>query len=497
MKECIDYLAPFITAIINSSISHCQVPSAFKSAVVTPLLKKSSLPQDDLSNYRPVSNLPFVSKLLEKTIARQLADHKTKHSLYGKYQSAYRVGHSTETALIRVQSDILEAMDSGKCVFLVLLDLSAAFDTVSHDVLLSRLESKNGISGKALRWISSYLTQRTQSVHAAGFCSAASSLTCGVPQGSVLGPDFFSDYISPVEDLVRSFGMSMHGYADDTQIYTSFCPGLDELSALERLEACVSFIRSWMKENKLKLNDDKTEFIILGSRRNLKKVISKNIWIGEHQIKPSACVRNIGGYFDAEMRMEVQVKETCRTAWFNLLKIRKIREYLTKDQVKTVIHAYITSRLDNNNALLFKLPKVHRSKLQIIQNCAARVIMTGVRKFDHVSPTLYELHWLPIAKRIDFKILLITYKALHGHGPLYLKELLQYKKQYWNTRSADDSSLLEIPKTRLTTYGDHAFYFSAPTLWNRLPLDVRSKPTISSFKHSLKTFLFGEAFFFN
>ena len=414
----------------------------------------------------------------------------------GKYQSAYRVGHSTETALIRVQSDILEAMDSGKCVFLVLLDLSAAFDTVSHDVLLSRLESKNGISGKALRWISSYLTQRTQSVHAAGFCSAASSLTCGVPQGSVLGPDFFSDYISPVEDLVRSFGMSMHGYADDTQIYTSFCPGLDELSALERLEACVSFIRSWMKENKLKLNDDKTEFIILGSRRNLKKVISKNIWIGEHQIKPSACVRNIGGYFDAEMRMEVQVKETCRTAWFNLLKIRKIREYLTKDQVKTVIHAYITSRLDNNNALLFKLPKVHRSKLQIIQNCAARVIMTGVRKFDHVSPTLYELHWLPIAKRIDFKILLITYKALHGHGPLYLKELLQYKKQYWNTRSADDSSLLEIPKTRLTTYGDHAFYFSAPTLWNRLPLDVRSKPTISSFKHSLKTFLFGEAFFF-
>ena len=117
------------------------------------------------------------------------------------------------------------------------------------------------------------------------YCSAASSLTCGVPQGSVLGPDFFTDYISPVEDLVRSFGMSIHGYADDTQIYTSFCPGFDELSALERLEACIGCIRSWMKENKLKLNDDKTEFIILGSRRNLKKVISKNIWIGEHQIK--------------------------------------------------------------------------------------------------------------------------------------------------------------------------------------------------------------------
>ena len=126
--------------------------------------------------------------------------------------------------------------------------------------------------------------------------------------------------------------------------------------------------------------------------------------------------------------MEAQVKETCRTAWFNLLKISKIIEYLTQDQIKTVIHAYITSRLDNNNALVFKLPKVHRSKRQIIQNCAARAIMTGISKFDHVSPTLYELYWLPIAKRIEFKILLITYKALHDHGPLYLKELLQYKK---------------------------------------------------------------------
>ena len=199
------------------------------------------------------------------------------------------------------------------------------------------------------------------------------------------------------------YTMSMHGYADDTQIYTSFCPSSDELPALERLEACISSIRSWLKENKLKLNDDKTKFIILGSRRNLKKVISKNIWIGEHQIKPSACVRNIGGYFDAEMRMEVQVKETCRTAWFNLLKISKIREYFTQDQVKTVIHAYITSRLDNNNVLLFKLPKVHRSKLQIIQNCAARVIMTGISKFDHVSPTLYEHHWLPMLSVLSSK----------------------------------------------------------------------------------------------
>ena len=208
-----------------------------------------------------MSNLPFVLKLLDKTIARQLADHKTEHSFYEKYQSAYRAGHSTESALIRAQSDILEAMDSGKCIFLVLLDLSAAFDTVSHDVRLS----KNGISGKAFRWISSYLTQRTQSVHAAGYCTSSSPLTCGVPQGSVLGPDFFTDYISPVEDLVCSFGMFMHGYADDTQIYTSFSPGFDELSALERL----SSIRSWMKGNKLKLNDNKTEVIILGSRRNL------------------------------------------------------------------------------------------------------------------------------------------------------------------------------------------------------------------------------------
>ena len=158
LKDCLEELLPVITTIINASLYTALVPISFKKAVVTPLLKKQSLEPDVLGNYRPVSNLSFISKILEKVVAKRLCSHKTSESLYEPFQSAYRAGHSTETAVVRVQYDILEAIDGGKCIFLVLLDLSAAFDTVSHEILLDRLSTDLGISGSALSWISSYLT---------------------------------------------------------------------------------------------------------------------------------------------------------------------------------------------------------------------------------------------------------------------------------------------------------------------------------------------------
>ena len=159
LKDCLEELLPVITTISNAFLYTALVPISFKKAVVTPLLKKQSLEPDVLGSYRPVSNLSFISKILEKVVAKRLRSHKTSESLYEPFQSAYRARHSTETAVVRVQNDILEAIDGGKCVFLVLLDLLAAFDTVSHDILLERLSTDSGISGSALSWISSYLTQ--------------------------------------------------------------------------------------------------------------------------------------------------------------------------------------------------------------------------------------------------------------------------------------------------------------------------------------------------
>ena len=193
------------------------IPPALKTAIVTPILKKPSDELDELSNDRPVSNLPYLSKLLEKVVSSRLHNHKVTNNLYEHVQSAYRSGHSTETALVKVQNDILRAIDvEQQCVFLVLLDLFAAFDTITHQTLLSQMKTKFGIVDEAHRWLTSYLEDRTQSVMVSGAKSSAAPQRCGVPQGSVLGPGLFTDYSSPVVSIIKSFDISVHCYADDT-----------------------------------------------------------------------------------------------------------------------------------------------------------------------------------------------------------------------------------------------------------------------------------------
>ena len=435
-----------------------------------------------------MSNLSFVSKLFEKVVSKRLDSHKSSNCLYEPYQSAYRAGHSTETAVLRVQNDILREIDSEKCVFLVLLDLSAAFDTVSHQILLKRLAVQYGVKGKAADWLRSYLTERTQSVLVSGTYSEPAVLKYGVPQGSVLGPGLFSDYSSPVASLIRSHGVSVHCYADDTQLYAAFHPR-EETVILKKLEKCIEDLRLWMNANRLKLNDSKTEFIIFGTKHMLKQVSTTSIRVGEEYITAAAEVRNIGAFLDNEMTMLRQIKNTCKGAWLNLYNIGKIRCFLTVEQTKSVVHAYVTSKLDGNNALLAGCPAVHTSQLQRVQNAAAKLI-TKTSKHDHAKPLLHELHWLPISDRIIFKILLLTYKSLNNEGPVYLKDLLTFYRPSRNLRSASDPLTLDPPKTRLVTYGDRSFSFFAVQEWNKLPLDIRTAVSTSSFKARLKTHMF-------
>ena len=194
LKDCLGLLAPVITSIVNQSLSSGEMPSSLKLAVVTPLLKKASLDQDCLGNYRQVSELSFLSKVIERVVGSRLSQHMEAHDMYEPSQSAYRKGHSVETALVRTQNDLLHAADRYCVSCLVLLDLSAAFDTLDHSVLLRRLSSQTGLRGVALGWFASYSTARTQSVKVSGVMTQALALHCGVPQGSVLGPTLFTVY---------------------------------------------------------------------------------------------------------------------------------------------------------------------------------------------------------------------------------------------------------------------------------------------------------------
>ncbi|XP_072039182.1 uncharacterized protein [Amphiura filiformis] len=232
-KTCLPELLSTITTIVNESLKTGVVPSSLKHAVIRPLLKKAGLDHNVYANYRPISNLPFLGKVIERVAISQLQSYLSENNLQARSQSAYRQHHSTETAILRVQNDILSALDRRKEAMLVLLDFSAAFDTIDHGMLLDRLCTRYGIKGTALNWIESYMADRTQSVLIDDVQSDPLPLSYGVPQGSVAGPLLFTLYSAPLQDVIESHGINCVFYADDSQLYLVFNPE-DRDSALQK-----------------------------------------------------------------------------------------------------------------------------------------------------------------------------------------------------------------------------------------------------------------------
>ena len=494
LKQCIDEINPILTEIINGSLSEGLFPESFKEATITPLLKKAGLDLT-VSNYRPVSNLVFISKIIERAVADQLVNHISLNGLQDPLQSAYKQYHSTETALLKVTNDIRCALDGNEVVILVLLDLSAAFDTVDHEILLHRLEHQFGVTGSVLKWFDSYLRGRKQKVTLKGLLSECATLQSGVPQGSVLGPILWNVYTYPLSKLMNKSNANYHLYADDNQIYMVFKPkvaGAQELT-VATVENCIDNIRSWMCANKCKFNDSKTECLVIGRKSQLKHVTIDSITVGTSRIKPADSARNLGVIFDSNMNLKDHITTICQKSYIQLRNLYHIRKYINKSACETLVHAFITSRLDYCNSLLAGLPACDIGKLQRIQNSAARLV-SKTRKYDHITPVLIELHWLPVPQRIEYKVLLLTFKALHNQAPVYLQELLTPYHPGRSLRSSD-KHLLAVPKSKLVTSGDRAFCVIAPKLWNQLPLPMRSTNCLESFKRDLKTELFRKAYY--
>ena len=241
----------------------------------------------------------------------------------------------------------------------MLLDLSAAFDTFDHCILLERLKSGFRIRGTALSWFASYLSNRSQQILIDGSLSMNFELTCGVPQGSCLGPLLVVLYASKIFQIVDKHLPGIHCYADDSQLYLSFCPNasVNQDVALARMESCFDDIRNWMLNEKLKLNDDKTEFLIIGTSQQLAKVTISSLCVGNSAITPTSSARNLGSWFDAKLTMATHITRTCNCTSYYLYNLRRIRKYLSKENTKTLVHAFISSRIDYCNSLLYGAPE--------------------------------------------------------------------------------------------------------------------------------------------
>ncbi len=485
VKNVIDDIAPIKVSKKNGRQKSFWRHS-LKTAVVKPLLKKRNLDYTMLSNYRPISNLPFIGKIIEKVVFNQLNNYLNSNGYLDHFQSGFRVHNSTETALIKIINDIRFNSDSGKISVLVLLDLSAAFDTVDHNILLERLENWLGLSGMALKWFRSYLDGKGYYVSIGEHKSKWTSMTCGVPQGSILAPLLFSLYMLPLSQIMRKNQIAYHSYADDTQIYLALSP--NDYSPIDSLCQCIDEINSWMCQNFLQLNKEKTEVIAFGNKDEVLKV---NAYLDSRGQTTNNQVRNLGVILETDLSFSSRVKAVTKSAYYHLKNIARIRCFVSSHDLEKLVHAFITSRVDYCNGLLTGLPKKTIRQLQLIQNAAAR-ILTRTRKSEHITPVLRSLHWLPVTFRIDFKVLLLVYKSLNGIGPKYMADMLTEYKPNRPLRSLG-SSQLEIPRVH-TKQGESAFSYYAARSWNQLPEEIRCAKTLATFKFRLKTHLFSCAF---
>ena len=276
-------------------------------------------------------------------------------------------------------------------------------------------------------------------------------------------------------------------YADDSSLYLSVRPDKLE-SATNEIANCVSLVHKWMCKFHLKMNEDKTEFLVISSRQMAKRISPAPLAVGSDQISPSSSVKNLGVIIDKFATMEDYVSSICRSAYLQLKNISRLKKHLDKSTLECIVHAFVTSKLDYCNSLLVGLPDVLINRLQCIQNSAAR-ILTGTPKYAHITPVLKELHWLPVEKRIIFKVLLLVFKAVRHHAPAYLQNVI---KEYAPTRSLRSASqkLLKVPYTPSTLVQDRAFSVVGPQLWNELPFTIRNEQSIDLFKSKLKTHLF-------
>jgi len=274
LKECVDVFSPLLCHLANLSFREGRFPTDYKTAQVTPLLKKPGLDPNDPANYRPISNLNTIGKLLERLYLSRIVLHGLATGHFNHLQSAYRKSHSTETTLIKVLDDLYRTMEKkNTAAVLIGLDLSAAFDMVDHSILLQRLHDTFGFRDLALDWIRSYLGGRSQYVQVRSTRSAVTPVVLGVPQGSVLGPFLFSLYTSPISGVIESYGIGFHQYADDTQLYTAVVSSNHD-EGIRQLELCCSAVRDWFSRNGMMLNPDKSEALLVGRKTVLGNLLN-------------------------------------------------------------------------------------------------------------------------------------------------------------------------------------------------------------------------------
>ena len=476
---------------MNTSIRCSTLPAQHKRAVIRPRIKKQGLDASDPGNYCPISNLSFISKFIERVIHRQLSTYAESKILLPATQSGFRRSHSTETAVIKVYNDVVLALDSGLQTALLLLDFSAAFDCVDHDLLTLVLKTCFGITSSALDWIKSFLSNRTHFIRIGNKTSKLFHVKFGVPQGSILGPLLFIFYMTNIARIAALHGILIHLYADDTQLYIHLATS-DIHQAKDKLVSCIREIQNWCASMRLRLNPTKTELIWFHRNKHPAHALNNQCLQLDPNciITPVNTVRDLGVLLDSSLNLKAHITSVTRSCFFHLRRIRQVKKCLNERCLRVLVQALVISRIDYCNSILTGLPAVTIHPLTTVLHAAARIIK-DIPHRDHITPAMRNLHWLPIPARVTFKLCSLMYNIFSHRAPTYMSSLINARSNQAESRGLRSTSRGDavVPKTN-RNYGKRAFAVAGPTAWNSLPVQIRRANTVKKFKSALKTHLF-------
>ena len=482
MRLSMDILLPMLTTLVNASLQQGSM-EGIKESILDPLLKKYGLDPEEYKNFRPVNNLLFLSKLIERCADEQVDDHMTINCLHEGSQFAYKNNHSTELMMLDVTDEVLRGFDENHATVIIFLDLSAAFDTIDVEKLLQIMYDEIGLGGMVLQWFRSFLQGRTQRVKIEDEYSESLEVPCGAPQGSVLGPKCFNINVRSQRLVFKKCMFTSSSFADDANGRKQFALTFQFNVMTQSIPKCLDEIVSWSNGFFMKINPDKTEILLLCPPSLNSEIIIRGIIYNEQCIRFSSEVKNVGVILDQNLQMDTHIKHITSHCYKILKDIGRISNSLEQQHIERLVHSVISSRLDYCNCVFMNINKQHINKLQRVQNAAARLVL-GKRKRDSATQALRQLHWLNVDARIVFKVLLLVYKMLYGMIPIDLG--LRYK--VFNGRP-DKVLLLQTPNFK-TAHGKRIFAYHASRLWNALPANVRSEENVDKFKKSVKTILF-------
>ena len=491
-KECSGLLNCKIISIINKSLAEGIFPDTLKQAVVVPVVKDRSKDKNDFKNYRPISTLPFLSKLIENIVHNQLITYLDEVNLFPMFQSAYRSAHSCETAILKLTYDMEKEIYKNNLVAFISLDLSSAFDTINHTKLLNILEYKYLIKGNALKWFKSYLENRKFCVKIKNELSTKVDLKYGVPQGSVLGPLLFILYISDINSIISYHKLSMHLYADDTQLYIGIDPSKNYSITLNIINSCLEDLKTWMGKQFLKLNVEKTNVIFIGKQNLLDKhsITLKN-GPNTYNSNSGEKIKLLGTILNQTLSYKDTMRRCVKSCYFNLCKLKSIRHYLDISTKIKLVHSFVLSRLNYCNIIYANSTKSDIKYMQKVINCSVRFIYNLSRR-THISDYINRCHFLSMEHRIKFKSNILTFKMLKMKdvSPEYLRGVFTIKNFTRNTRGSSDIFILNDTDSTGRKFDKNSIVFKMVQNWNELPADLRHLENFDRFLKDLKTYYF-------